>query len=87
MQKELWLLSRERPVLHYNDAIFLELCIFVTNFQLEIYVGFVWLSYIQRLNHYEFTVTEVMMRIVARLFLSENNDLNKLVILNLGYLF
>lgn len=74
-------------MLHYNDAIFLELCIFVTNFQLEIYVGFVWLSYIQRLNHYEFTVTEVMMRIVTRLFLSENNDLNKLVILNLGYLF
>lgn len=74
-------------MLHYNDAIFLELCIFVTNFQLEIYVGFVWLSYIQRLNHNEFTVTEVMMRIVTRLFLSENNDLNKLVILNLGYLF
>lgn len=31
VQKELWLLSKERPVLHYNDAIFLELYIFDTN--------------------------------------------------------
>lgn len=31
VHNELWLLSKERPVLHYDDAIFLELYIFVTD--------------------------------------------------------